>query len=473
MIYIPVVAVIAATWHSFVALHGQWTDWADTTHTHGYLIATISAWLLWRNRVACREISISFALWRSWPLVIAMTCWLFFVMAGIQAAELVLVPVVLWCAMYSAFGWRVARNSAFSAGYLLFATPVWDALNGLFQWSSVYAVRGLLRALDVPSRFDENFVHIPAGTFEIAGGCSGLHFVVVGAAIAALMGELRRDGIMGRIKLLLLAVGLAMLANWMRIVIIVEAGHLTNMQHYLVASSHYGFGWAVFAVCMAIFFWLESRMSASRSPASARSAASSAQPFDIRRWCEVSLAVVPLLGLLMLWHALAVRPATSRLVVPPLMAGWSIESGAPEGWQPKLAGVDESVRQRYRREDGKIVDVYYGLYRFQSQGKEFSAYGNDLYPGMRMVDQDSEVIAGMPFMFQRFRGQAGNEKLVAASYRVGKRAFAHPARAQLWYALKAMLQLRSPVSRVLLLHTDCQPDCGAARDVLRERKEGS
>ncbi len=34
------------------------------------------------------------------------------------------------------------------------------------------------------------------------------------------------------------------------------AGYLTDMQHYLVRVDHYYFGWALFAVAMAVFFLL-------------------------------------------------------------------------------------------------------------------------------------------------------------------------------------------------------------------------
>jgi exosortase len=472
MIFIPVLAVLAACWHSFVPLHQQWTNWADTTQTHGYLIAAICVWLLWRIRSIGDDVTL--LSWRrAWPLAMAMTFWLFSVVSGIQVVEFLLVPVVFWCAIGAGFGWRVARSAAFPAAYFLFATPVWVTANGLFQWSSIYAVRAILRVVGVPAYFDGNRVHIPEGTFEIAGGCSGLHYVVVAAATAALLGELRRDGLVGRIKLLLLAVGLAMLANWVRIVVIVEAGHLTNMQHYLVARSHYGFGWCVFAVCMGVLFWLEGRMQAARSSASPGIDASPARPNSWRRWREVTLAVVPVLGLFALWHALATRPDASRLAMPPPPGGWSIRGDPDRTWMPRLVGVDDSDQLLYRRADGAVVDAYFGLYRRQGQDKEFSAFGNDLYPGARALDQEALTIAGTPYVLRRFQTDAGEEALVAASYRVGSKAFSQPVKAQFWYATVAMRQLRAPPSQVVLLRAACAPDCAFARHVLRGWREGS
>jgi exosortase len=431
MIFIPVVAVLAACWHSFKALHLLWVDWTDSTRTVGCLVTSISIWLLWRERKIYRELVDPISIQRIFPLSVVMSLWLLAMLAGIQAIELLLVPLVLWVAIGAGLGWPAARRAMFPLAFAYFAIPNWTVFNDLFQWSSVYAVRAVLRLVGVPAYFDENRVHIPEGTFEIAEGCSGLNFAVVGAAMAVLLGELRRDGLTGRIKLLMLAVGLAMLANWVRIIIIVEAGHLTNMQHYLVARSHYGFGWIVFVLCMAAFYWLEWRMPVAQVPVTIGSIAPPKQFKFKSAWRDVTLAIVPVLGFFTCWLVLAVRPAMGELAVPPPSGSWTIQSFASDNWQPNLAGVDEYRELQYRRADGATVDAYFGLYRYQSQGKEFSAYGNDLHPGADLVGQYAQSIAGTPFVLRHYQSKAGGEELVAASYRVGHESFAQPAKAQL------------------------------------------
>src|SRR5690606_25050605 len=90
------------------------------------------------------------------------------------------------------------------------------------------------------------------GTIEIESGCSGLHYFVVGLALAVLYGEANRLSWRGRLRVAALGAGLAMLANWARIYVIVVLGHGTKMQHYLVAVDHYWFGWGLFAGCVAL-----------------------------------------------------------------------------------------------------------------------------------------------------------------------------------------------------------------------------
>ena len=111
--------------------------------------------------------------------------------------------------------------------------------------------------------------------FEIAGGCSGLHFFIVAPPSRCSTANCTGTDSRTRVKLVALAIALAMLTNWIRISIIIVAGHLTDMQHYLVSGEHYSFGWAVFAVAMAIYFlivrrWVAERPAVAAPPARGR-----------------------------------------------------------------------------------------------------------------------------------------------------------------------------------------------------------
>ena len=69
---------------------------------------------------------------------------------------------------------------------------------------------------------------------------------------------------------------LALLANWLRVYTVIEAGYLTDMHHYLVSVSHYWFGWGVFALALVAFFWLSTWLPA--GAATARETSRAAPP---------------------------------------------------------------------------------------------------------------------------------------------------------------------------------------------------
>jgi hypothetical protein len=90
------------------------------------------------------------------------------------------------------------------------------------------------------------------------------------------------------------------------------------------------------------------------------------------------------------------------------------------------------------------VDVYRGLFRSQSQGKEFSAYGNSL--------QGSGSAEGHYF---------------AVWYDVAGTRHHSALRAQLSHAAHSLTRLRSPSAVVQVTRVACVPACDAAGENLR------
>src|SRR5690606_33862058 len=127
-----------------------------------------------------------------------------------------------------------------------------------------------------------------------------------------------------RLKVIALADALALLSNWVRVYLIILAGYLTQMQHYLVSVDHYRFGWAVVAVVMVLFFVLARRFPVVESCAATspqRAAESAALRPSAVALAFAALAVGPV------WNSLAAAtpaklPAQDELL--PAGAGtWS------------------------------------------------------------------------------------------------------------------------------------------------------
>src|SRR5690606_30850662 len=99
--------------------------------------------------------------------------------SGIQTGHQVLLPVLIWLAVAGTLGWRAAFVTTFAVGYLYFAIPVWGVVNSLLQSLTTQVVGWLLHLTGVVATIEGNFIHLPVGTFEIAAGCSGIHFFIV------------------------------------------------------------------------------------------------------------------------------------------------------------------------------------------------------------------------------------------------------------------------------------------------------
>ncbi len=466
MIWAVVLLVVAACWPTVVGLHQQWTDWEMTTLTHGYLIAAVSLFLIWRERQPTpTEVA-----GPRWPsvlgLVVTGLVWVFAVRAGIVAVQWLLFPAMLWLATFAALGAIAARRHLFAFGYLYLAMPLSDVVNPLFQWGTVYVVRGLLRLVGVPAHFVGNFVEIPAGTFEIAGGCSGLHFAIVAVAIGALMGELRGDGLRGRMKLLLLALGLAVVTNWVRVFSLILVGHFTHMQHPLVARSHYTYGWVLFAIAMAVFFLLERRMALREGASTTTPARREPGTLVLSRAAMPGVLVAGALVLVTAVRLLSARPAEEPATAIPVPAGWQQISIPQPVWTPVVAAADRHDSAAFESADGTPVQYHRFLFLNQRQGKELGGYDNDLLGGEQALTVSRARVGGASMSLYEVGDASLPTWLIGVAFTVSGTRYHSPLLAQMRYSGMAMLRLRSGLSKVELWRIPCKPDCAAARSAL-------
>lgn len=454
-------------WPSSVFLYQRWADTAATTYTHGWLILLICVALTIRARRELAAAPTQPAPLAHLALVGAILAWLVCYRASIEGLEVPLLPVIFWLAATAAFGWAVGRLLLFPVAYLYFALPIWYPTP--LQDLTVLAMHGLLTITGPAALFNGDVIHIPNGTFRIEQGCSGLHFMIVGLAVAALYGEQQRDPWRVRAWQLALMAALAVLANWVRVYTVIEAGYLTDMQSYLVRVSHYGFGWAVFAATLVVFFWLVTRFGPETVPASAPVVSS---PEDSRPQLMHGASVVALLVLLPALSAGAkmahsAPPAAGAAGVD-LPARWhALPVDFRSSWMPIFAGVDELRRQSFGNPAGDTVEVLSVTYRAQRQGAELvgetsSILGDELQPLAERVVKS----ASGAFRETEVADRTEARSLIWWRYEVAGRNLTEPFIEQLWYGVNAIIW--NPPADLIALRTACASDCDSARRTLRD-----
>ena len=232
-------------------------------------------------------------------------------------------------------------------------------------------------------------------------------------------------------KLVALAIVMALLTNWLRIAIIIVAGHLTDMQHYLVSGEHYTFGWAMFAVAMAIYFLIVRRWTAEASVAAdAPVPAAPLAPLGVALAC-VTLALPGS------WQWLdtnrASAPSAARGDLPAAVAGWRAVAAPGEPRPAEFINADGSTARTFYG-DGAPVDVYRAFYLHQEQGAR-----------TRRVRQSAAGPGHAGALERRLAGRAlarnqgavpdGDDWLVWYAYRVGENRDVDALRAQLRYGV--------------------------------------
>jgi len=162
-------------------------------------------------------------------------------------------PCYLIAAIGAIFGTKNLSKVIIPLSLIFFAVPSWSIVSPIFQSIAAVAVANISSIIGIPTFIEGNHVSIPNGTFLIAEGCSGVRYILVAVSIALINSELSNYNIRHASISIISAFALAIVANWVRIQVIVIYAHLYGMDHSVVAD-HNTLGWIIFAIFMAFFF---------------------------------------------------------------------------------------------------------------------------------------------------------------------------------------------------------------------------
>lgn len=464
LVFALILTIVAAVWPSFVALHARWTDVDALANTHGYLVVAVCLGLIVRARDALASLEPAPAPVAIPALLLAGFAWAVFFRAGIQDLHLLMIPVLVALSILVALGWVALQAVIFPIAFFVFALPGWDSMSGILQSLTSRAVAGFAWLVGLPAYVEGNFIHIPEGVFHVEDGCSGLHFFVVALALAALHGELERESLLMRVLLLGIAAVVAVVSNWVRVITIVIAGHLTDMQSHLITQNHYLFGWCVFAVAIGLFLYFAPR--SHRVSGVHGSAAVSARPVAPAR--HKHALVFALIGML----GLAIVPVASRLALarvaaplagslsPPSPSGWTDTGTHSAVWRPRFVNASASVQRTYVDAQGNEVELFAVVYREQRQDAELIGYGNSLY-GAEDTLQEVQAyrldVDGSAWVEHKLVDAQGRTSLVRFRYYIDERPMVHSLAAQIWYGVVGLT--RSPTAALIAYRAACDDNC--------------
>jgi len=224
----------------------------DGTYSHAYLIPFITLYLYYQLQNDNLLVYKPHFSWFGFILFFA-SCYGLFIAASAQ------ISVGYWLSslaiitsaiiMLYQYHWRVI----FPAIFLILIIPMWGPLAVILQSMSVNAVNFMMSFTGIPTYVEGNLVSIPAGVFEIAGGCSGLRYFIVSIAISSLFVFLNMRNKRNITIFIAVAILGALITNWIRITLLIIIGQYTDMSSSLMAD-HNNFGWYIFAPFMVVLF---------------------------------------------------------------------------------------------------------------------------------------------------------------------------------------------------------------------------
>jgi len=384
-------ALFLLIWPTVEGIVSRWFKF-DESYSHGLLLLLVSVVLVIRTVKRDRPVVGFYSLWVV-PFVLALMAYGLGDILRVQALrELTIVPLLLGT-LAIFLGWQQVKAFIVPVGILFFTVPVWDYLSWPLQIITVEINRLLLGLFDIDFEVEGVFVYlIGVGAFEVAHGCSGLRYLLVGQSLAALYGELNFRCLRSRIVFFLTAVGFALLANWIRVFVIIYMGYVTNMETSLIRD-HDNFGWWVFAATLVPLFLIGRKLETTKVEQAPRPESvmdASRKGGSRRTWSGVlATSALPILILVLLPSTageIKSSPDSFDLGLNTERYG-QLFGNRLSGWKPELRNPDlvfiqtmfdrEAVTDESGPEQQLFVGVY--SYEYQRHRAELVQYYNRLY----------------------------------------------------------------------------------------------
>jgi len=371
-------------------MFSMWWE-AGSAYSHGLLLMLVVAYFFLKQWSKDKNIlEIRPKIWMLPVIALFSMLWMVAYLAQVQALEQLVLLMILLSLIVALLGPAMAVPYLYIVALMIFTISSWSQINGFLQAATAVVTGSMLDLTGFTSVREGYFILIPAGTFEVTDGCSGLRYQLAGLSIAFLYAYLERFSLLKTLLYLIVAAVVIFFANVVRIYIVILAGQLTQMKSSLI-DDHLWLGWVVFSVFMGLFLYFSNRItgasdsddSVSREPSKDKDDASL-----VSKWIYTSVVLVLTASgpVLARYYAPTdlYREAKYKLELPARLNGWSFipVPGHIQAWQPDFVSPDVITGGRYTDNDKYAaypVDYYMIIYAYQTQGHEAININNRVY----------------------------------------------------------------------------------------------
>lgn len=455
-----------------------WNQLKIGEYAHGYLVIAISVYLVLRNRRALSALTPCPNTWALLAIVAAGLLWTLAALVDVQVLQAVGLLLLVLAVVWTVLGNRVTRALLFPILFIGFAIPIWFPLSPLLQDLTADTVFRGIRLLGIPAFRQENLIILPAGTLSISEACSGLRYLLAALVLGTLYAYLNYKTLRARLVVVVISAGAAVLANMVRVFVVVYLGYASDMQHPLIRD-HLSLGWYLFGGLVVILLVLDARLHRYFQPADPGGAAveNTTRPTVCAKGTLHHVAVM-VAGVVLVsagpaavyWVDHQPHPDNGQfdLALPSGTGGWAGPVASDDDWVPQYQGAI-TRKQAYQKE-GERVFLYTGYYPVQKQGEEVI---NDLnrisnkdiwqtrYPRARLRQTGDQ-----PVLEQLLEKGSGAQRLVWYWYSVAGLHTTNKYEAKVLQVLG--LVTGKPQAAVVAVAMNTGDDTDRARKVLSE-----
>lgn len=343
------------------------------TYAHGYLIAPISVWLVWRHRHHLRGIPVRASVLGVLAGAAAGFAWLLGELTSVASVSQFALVGMIVSLIWAVMGTAVMRAYAFPIGFLFFLVPFGEFLfPTMMDWTTEFVI-GALRLFNIPVYAEGRSLVIPSGNWQVVEGCSGVRYLIASVVVGSLYAYLNYRSTARRLIFTAVSVVLPVLANWVRAWGIVMLGHYSDNK-IATGVDHLVYGWVFFGIIMMLLFWVGARWQEDEAPAPVMASGAAGEGAAVSRsnlaW--FALALIAVLAWKPVLNDLDRRgqhgPVQFAELAPP--AAWQpVEPSLLPTWSPSYSGMRGEYRAAWAK-DEHPVGLYVGYYRDQQPGQE-------------------------------------------------------------------------------------------------------
>ena len=463
-----VLMVVLTAWalllyaETLASMAGVWMG--SRTYTHGFLILPMSAFIIWQKRGELRSRKLRPSAWGFAFLIASMLVWYLSRQANIQLGEQLGLVAILGTAFWSVVGTQAVRVIRFPLLFAFFAVPFGDFLiPPLMAWTAEFAVWALTLT-GIPVYLEGYYFSLPSGNFEVVKACSGIRFLIVTVVLATFFAYEQFADWKKRSAFVAIA-GLTMIvANGVRAYLIVLIAHMSDMK-YGTGQDHIYFGWFVFALVIAVMFWIGAALADKPEQDSAATAAGSAGSPTVATssrgrhalWTILIMLAIGLGPVLDRADGLRAEASWPRATLPIGAAGWHGPTPQHLPFVPAIEGGQARLAGAYAGEDGS-VDVHLIYFTEQRQGEELIHQDNTVFDAklwrlLRRMDTEAVTAGDESLNVNRAVLTNGDQKILLWFwYDIGGTRTASTIMAKIYHALHALVG-RSEGEAMIVLAT--------------------
>jgi exosortase len=365
------VLFLAALWFGLCReLSGEWS--VNEQYNFGWFVpffALYLFWLRWQDGPPAQvpnrksQISNSVALTMAFAALFLLLPVRLFEIANPEwrllawvhaAAVVVLTLLLIWWAGPAGAGWL--RHFAFPVVFIFVAVP-WPTsmetpvIQGLMRVVARVAAETAM-LVGTPAQVEGNLIRVSTGLVGVNEACSGIRSLQTSLMIGLLFGELKRLSLLRRVALVVCAVAIALLANFVRAVFLVRIAAAENPSEF--GRWHDIAGYSIVTLVFVATIGFAYLLSREKSPVTAGVSPAEfepPQPTRLPRQLPLSCIAAAISWLLLVeigtatWYRLHERNLISG-------TRWSVRWPEQASNFRKLK-IDEEIRAVLRFDDGK------------------------------------------------------------------------------------------------------------------------